>query len=580
MKRSGRSGSSLMLLGSVLILLFISFTSTVKGQFFQNITPQLVGKNLKVTIYRGKNNCAFKSNPAHDWIFYVNGEQRYRTGLGGAAQMTILIPLKNEDSGTSLELKANIYENKCIGSQLRFVSTVTYGRINIPDLNSPNLSHLTKGVYRIKVKGSDRFLKTSSSGDRMLRSQATTGTRFIFEPTGTNGVYYIRGTFHNLYLKGESPSVKLAEFPYQGISARFEVEQQSNGSYKIRLADNYLYEDRGAERIKLSSNGTSFELEEVDRKVSFLATGDPQLWIGNMADDDPQYQRPKAVLDELGTYTFNNSLTANRGVIISGDLTQNTKMGELREYKKLTESYRGYLFDGLGNHDLNSKRMPFFWLEREHRRPDKFFEYIKRERSQRIAKRESIHYSWNWDDVHFVQLNLFPGNSDSPIGNNSYLAPHNSLDFLKADLEEQVGTSGRPVVLIHHYGMDNTSIVSSRSESAPYGWTEAEVTSYWDLIKDYNIAAIITGHKHSGFNGGTNHSDDAWNPDFERPDSRSGQPDEIPTFVAGGATDGGYYLKFVIDGDNLEVKRYQAKMSGDDFQGTFNFVSSETVQID
>ena len=212
-------------------------------------------------------------------------------------------------------------------------------------------------------------------------------------------------------------------------------------------------------------------------------------------------------------------------------------------------------------------------------RPDLLEEYIARERKYRLAKKENVHYSWNWSDVHFVQLNLYPGNENSPDPDNPYLSPKNSLAFLIADLDEQVGDSDRPVILIHHYGFDNLSVGNNRSSDHPYIWGDTEIEAYWNAIADYNVIAIITGHKHTGFN--TNgENNERWNPYFMRPDGLTNGRDSIPTFVAGGAVDGGFYIEVVIMSNSLLVTRHQAEMKGKKFQNSWNRIDSQGIVIE
>lgn len=121
-------------------------------------------------------------------------------------------------------------------------------------------------------------------------------------------------------------------------------------------------------------------------------------------------------------------------------------------------------------------------------------------------------YSWNWDNVHFVQMNVFPGTADG------------GLAWLKDDLERNVGKSGNPVVLSHHYGFDTFL-------REPRWWMDQDRENYWNVIKGYNVIAFITGHLHT--------------PDPLRWKQHwAGDPylkgERIPYFVAGAAFQQGY----------------------------------------
>jgi cytolysin (calcineurin-like family phosphatase) len=100
-----------------------------------------------------------------------------------------------------------------------------------------------------------------------------------------------------------------------------------------------------------------------------------------------------------------------------------------------------------------------------------------------------LHYSWDWGGVHFVQLNLYPGDEPHPKTRYSPMHhhPQHSLSFLKADLAENVRDSGRPVVLAHHYDLQGTD-----------WWHDDEREAYREAIKDYNVIAIFHGHTGTG----------------------------------------------------------------------------------
>jgi len=75
-----------------------------------------------------------------------------------------------------------------------------------------------------------------------------------------------------------------------------------------------------------------------------------------------------------------------------------------------------------------------------------------------------------------------------------YLAhePQHSLTFLKEDLAKQVGRSGRPVVIMMHMGFDE-------GDSMAVGWwSPEERDTFYAVIKEYNVIALLFGHLHKG----------------------------------------------------------------------------------
>ena len=101
-----------------------------------------------------------------------------------------------------------------------------------------------------------------------------------------------------------------------------------------------------------------------------------------------------------------------------------------------------------------------------------------------------------------------------------------------------VGRTGRPVVLMHHYGFDSFS-------TGDGWWTPEQRLAYWNAIASYNVVAIFTGHQHLTVSdrGSGSTSSLVGSPRFirwERPVGAGGGPTGIPTYIAGAALYGAY----------------------------------------
>ena len=109
-----------------------------------------------------------------------------------------------------------------------------------------------------------------------------------------------------------------------------------------------------------------------------------------------------------------------------------------------------------------------------------------------------VHFALNWDGVHFIGLGLCPGDTTDAEtlfkyglpGPGSWNDPQGALSFLKDHLARLVGNSGQPVVLMQHYGFDGFSLNDWN------WWTPKQRRAFYDLLKDYNVAAILHGHNH------------------------------------------------------------------------------------
>lgn len=145
------------------------------------------------------------------------------------------------------------------------------------------------------------------------------------------------------------------------------------------------------------------------------------------------------------------------------------------------------VFEGWGNHDGPP--------EGKEKHGFSFQAHLKERNRQRLAKgligrvsANGRHYSWDWDDVHFVQLNLYPADRQragvkySPVWHD----PQLSLTFLKEDLAAAVGTSGRPVVLMSHCGFDTD------------WWSKDDWAAMYEAVKDYRIVLYLYGHTGTG----------------------------------------------------------------------------------
>jgi cytolysin (calcineurin-like family phosphatase) len=163
-----------------------------------------------------------------------------------------------------------------------------------------------------------------------------------------------------------------------------------------------------------------------------------------------------------------------RGVIHCGDVTNSSTAAN---WKKFVQDYgldgtdwrlKYPVYETFGNHD-GGARSPVR-------------EGIKLRNANRVGVKDvsenGLHYAWDWGRVRFVCLGISPGTTR--IRND----PANSTDFAVQDLAKNVGTSGRPVFLFHHFGF-----------GVPGTWQ----TQYRDAIKGYNVAGILHGHDHKPF---------------------------------------------------------------------------------
>lgn len=180
-----------------------------------------------------------------------------------------------------------------------------------------------------------------------------------------------------------------------------------------------------------------------------------------------------------------------RGVVLTGDLldegydkeTAPANWAEFcRDYGLTGKDGRLCfpVYEGFGNHDGGPTRSLVRAGIRE-RNP-------KRVGLQAISE-NGLHYSWDWDQLHLANLNLFGGSGPADVKgvNGPEHDPEQSLEFLAYDLAQNVGTSGRPVVTFQHFAW-----LGGMSD----WWHPEAKERFYEVVKPYHVAALINGHSH------------------------------------------------------------------------------------
>jgi hypothetical protein len=180
-----------------------------------------------------------------------------------------------------------------------------------------------------------------------------------------------------------------------------------------------------------------------------------------------------------------------RGVIAPGDLLDKGYDPKTSQHKwdewladfglDGTDGVLGFpVFEGIGNHD----GPPVKSIPRA-----KIRERNKVRKGLTGVSENGLHYSWDWEHVHFVNTNLFPGDGPDDVMGVSKPDhdPEMSLDFLKKDLAKHVGDSGKPVIVITHYG-----VLGGMAD----WWTPEAKERFHQAIASYNVIGIFNGHSH------------------------------------------------------------------------------------
>jgi hypothetical protein len=240
----------------------------------------------------------------------------------------------------------------------------------------------------------------------------------------------------------------------------------------------------------------SFRVEDepVANDVTFFAGSDGHYGVGGSDELNRQVidmmnsLAGTPVPDEIG----GGVVRTPRGVVLSGDLLDNGSHPETapKAWERFCADFGlegdGRLvfpvYEGFGNHDGGPGRSVVREgiRERNRRRP-----------GLAMVSENGLHYSWDWDHVHLVQLNLFGGDGPADVANVSPKGhdPEGALAFLKQDLAQKVGTSGRPVVIFQHFGWPPDGMS---------GWWSPEAKErFFEAVKPYRVACMVHGHSHA-----------------------------------------------------------------------------------
>lgn len=260
--------------------------------------------------------------------------------------------------------------------------------------------------------------------------------------------------------------------------------------------------------------------------------------------------------DKLGGGTIGTP----RGVLVLGDLIDDgDKNGQTDiEWKHFSEQFgldgtdglmKYPVFEGWGNHDgppeKYIKQRVSVQTEIKRRNVDR----LDKKRISRVSP-NGLHYSWDWNDVHFIQTNLYPADKQNEKVRYSlpWHAPQDALAFVKEDLAATVGESGRPVIIMAHCGFDTD------------WWVLEDWKAFYDVVKPYNLIAYFHGHSGTGVR--------QWKPEGE---------DRPLDVINTGQTEKGFFVVEITKEKmrlGFHVKRDSTALEGTEWEWKYLFQKS------
>lgn len=243
------------------------------------------------------------------------------------------------------------------------------------------------------------------------------------------------------------------------------------------------------------------------RNVTFLSTSDSHY---DAYEHEGRNARNRATIKEMNAIATRawpeelggEAIDKPRGVLCLGDCIDDGD--RLIEGKQQTEKQYEYflndfgfdgtdglvkypVYEGWGNHDgppIGEDRHGFSF---QARLKDRNRRRLERGLVDHLSE-NGLHYSWDWDDVHLVQLNIYPADeqNEKVRYNRVWHHPQGALSFLKRDLAENVGDSRRPVVLMAHCGFDTN------------WWHPEDWKAFYEAVQPYNVVLYLHGHTGTG----------------------------------------------------------------------------------
>jgi cytolysin (calcineurin-like family phosphatase) len=282
----------------------------------------------------------------------------------------------------------------------------------------------------------------------------------------------------------------------------------------------------------------------VARDVTFVSTSDPHY----RQEDHPRGHHNalnRASIEEMNRLPTldwperlgGGPIGAPRGVLCLGDLVDDgDHVDRVDRTRNVTREQFGLfvadfgllggdgrlaypVFEGFGNHDGPPVGREKHGFSTQAQIVARNAIRLERKLISRVST-NGLHYAWDWDDVRFIQLNIYPADRQNPAVRYSpvWHDPQGALSFLQDDLAQSVGDSGRPVVLLAHCGFDTN------------WWVAEDWAAVYAAAKPYRVILYLFGHTGTGVG--------AWAPEGE---------ERKWTWINDGHTDAGFFVIRLTD---------------------------------
>ncbi|WP_375627262.1 MULTISPECIES: metallophosphoesterase [unclassified Bartonella] len=312
--------------------------------------------------------------------------------------------------------------------------------------------------------------------------------------------------------------------------------------------------------------GWSIKERSLVKNYTAIIMADPQPWRLNSGDANGISNRePWLKINEQVAGVIKAHKAAFH--IVNGDLTEFGQQKNYDDYKNVYKTLGAPVYEGLGNHDYannvgnctNPQEFSFYKDACAISAVSRMVSEIKKYRNQLLhfnadvteslvpisggnirSIRGSLSYSWDYGDVHYVQLHNYPSYTVRLMGQSMQAQINKSLDWLRNDLTA-ADARGKVTIINFHdaraASIDGESFFIRKKNAK-------DLSVFKSIITSHNVKAIFVGHTHyQSYCRAKN-------------DKVFGN---IPIYTAGALFNGDYYL-IDVKGKTIHVKAYNGEI--------------------
>ncbi|EJF83548.1 hypothetical protein MCW_01348 [Cardidatus Bartonella washoeensis 085-0475] len=373
---------------------------------------------------------------------------------------------------------------------------------------------------------------------------ATTSNAWLFGAGGW-AIYKVQDDGAILTFRWYNPYIGLHEYAATASKDNYYFERREEGENNARV----IWYVKRKEPIK---------------NYTVVIAADPQPWHLGSGDPNANSNRePWLAINKKVANAIESHAAAF--YIINGDLTE---FGRPQTYQDYADVYKNIVYpvyEGLGNHDyynnigdctipisnlskdacaVSAVRRMFQEIRKYSGALPHFNKHVTyRQFIQYDVMRDiitgSLSYSWDYGDIHYVQLQNYPTYTAHLYDGHTKVIITKALKWLKKDLAA-ADKRGKVTILNFHdarpYFQDNDSHFLHPKNAK-------DLAEFRSIITRHNVKAIFVGHEHHQISCRA------------RNDKVFGS---IPVYTAGALFRGDYYL-VNVRGKDIHVKAYNGK---------------------